>query len=111
MLTGATLTVRGNVCNLGASDDSVFSLSGDKEGHKVMTVSATLGSLPDRQEEIVYTGLRIIGNGSFGLVYQAKLVEPCSEVVAIKKVLQDKRFKVLNDDTLSLILTVCLCVT
>ena len=63
-----------------------------------MSVMATLGSLPDNQEEIVYTGLRIIGNGSFGLVYQAKLVEPCSEVVAIKKVLQDKRFKVLKDD-------------
>lgn len=87
---------------LRASSDSVFSLIGDKDGHKIMTVLATLGSLPDRQEDIVYTSLRIIGNGSFGLVYQAKLVEPCSEVVAIKKVLQDKRFKVLNDDAFSL---------
>lgn len=58
-----------------------------------MTVLATIGSLPDRQEEISYTGLRVIGNGSFGVVYQARLVEP-NEMVAIKKVLQDKRFKV-----------------
>lgn len=40
----------------------------------------------------MYTGLKIIGNGSFGVVYQAKLVET-NEPVAIKKVLQDKRFK------------------
>lgn len=53
---------------------------------------ATLGPPPDRQQEIVYTGLKIIGNGSFGVVYQARLVEN-NEPVAIKKVLQDKRFK------------------
>ena len=34
----------------------------------------------------------MIGNGSFGVVYQAKLCET-GEMVAIKKVLQDKRFK------------------
>jgi glycogen synthase kinase 3 beta len=34
----------------------------------------------------------VIGNGSFGVVYQAKLCET-GEMVAIKKVLQDKRFK------------------
>lgn len=36
--------------------------------------------------------LQVIGNGSFGVVYQAKLCET-GEMVAIKKVLQDKRFK------------------
>lgn len=35
----------------------------------------------------------MIGNGSFGVVYLAKLVQT-NEDVAIKKVLQDKRFKV-----------------
>ena len=66
--------------------------SGDSSGHKMTSAVATLGSPPDRQQEIVYTGLKIIGNGSFGVVYQARLVEN-NEPVAIKKVLQDKRFK------------------
>ena len=58
----------------------------------MVSALATLGPPPDRQQEIVYTGLRIVGNGSFGVVYQAKMVES-NEPVAIKKVLQDKRFK------------------
>jgi serine/threonine protein kinase len=57
-----------------------------------MTVLATLGPLPDRQQDITYTDLKIIGSGSFGVVYQARLVDP-NELIAIKKVLQDKRFK------------------
>uniref|UniRef100_A0A183TZ43 Glycogen synthase kinase-3 n=1 Tax=Toxocara canis TaxID=6265 RepID=A0A183TZ43_TOXCA len=36
--------------------------------------------------------LKVIGNGSFGVVYLAKLTDS-NELVAIKKVLQDKRFK------------------
>lgn len=36
---------------------------------------------------------QVIGNGSFGVVYQARLIDS-QEMVAIKKVLQDKRFKV-----------------
>jgi glycogen synthase kinase 3 beta len=35
---------------------------------------------------------KVIGNGSFGVVFQATMVET-GEVVAVKKVLQDKRFK------------------
>ena len=58
-----------------------------------MHVNATVGAPPDRQEDISYTDLRIIGNGSFGVVYQARLLET-NDSVAIKKVLQDKRFKV-----------------
>ncbi|KAJ2890343.1 glycogen synthase kinase 3 [Coemansia aciculifera] len=42
--------------------------------------------------EIVYTNCKVVGNGSFGVVFQAELV-PSGEQVAIKKVLQDKRFK------------------
>ncbi len=69
---------------------------GDKEGRRVMTVLATLGSIPDRQHEITYGGLKLIGNGSFGVVYQAVLIDT-NESVAIKKVLQDKRFKVCRE--------------
>ena len=90
-----------------------------KDGGKVMTVIASPGQGPDRSTEVSYTDtkvsresaisqkvwlscklivlfdvffLQVIGNGSFGVVYQAKLCES-GEMVAIKKVLQDKRFK------------------
>lgn len=39
-----------------------------------------------------YNAERVIGNGSFGIVYQAMVVET-NETVAIKKVFQDKRYK------------------
>ena len=47
---------------------------------------------PALEQNISYAAERIIGNGSFGVVFEAKVVET-GEVVAIKKVLQDKRFK------------------
>ena len=40
-----------------------------------------------------YTQCKIVGNGSFGVVFQTKL-SPNGEDAAIKRVLQDKRFKV-----------------
>ena len=40
--------------------------------------------------------MRIIGSGSFGVVYHARLLET-NDSVAIKKVLQDKRFKVRGE--------------
>uniref|UniRef100_H0WTC1 [tau protein] kinase n=1 Tax=Otolemur garnettii TaxID=30611 RepID=H0WTC1_OTOGA len=64
----------------------------DKDGSKVTTVVATPGQGPDRPQEVSYTDTKVIGNGSFGVVYQAKLCDS-GELVAIKKVLQDKRFK------------------
>lgn len=60
---------------------------------KVTTVVATPGPGPDQPVEVAYTDTKVIGNGSFGVVYQARLCET-NELVAIKKVLQDKRFKV-----------------
>ena len=57
------------------------------------TVVATPGPGPDKPQDVSYTDTKVIGNGSFGVVYQARLVET-GELVAIKKVLQDKRFKV-----------------
>uniref|UniRef100_A0A8C9SPK0 Glycogen synthase kinase-3 beta n=1 Tax=Scleropages formosus TaxID=113540 RepID=A0A8C9SPK0_SCLFO len=67
-------------------------VSRDKDGSKVTTVVATQGQGPDRPQEVSYTDTKVIGNGSFGVVYQAKLCDS-GELVAIKKVLQDKRFK------------------
>lgn len=43
--------------------------------------------------EMQYTQCKIVGNGSFGVVFQTKLA-PNGEDAAIKRVLQDKRFKV-----------------
>jgi hypothetical protein len=43
-------------------------------------------------ESISYSAARVIGNGSFGVVFQATVRET-GETVAIKKVLQDKRYK------------------
>lgn len=44
------------------------------------------------RESISYSAARVIGNGSFGVVFQATVRET-GETVAIKKVLQDKRYK------------------
>ena len=65
-----------------------------KESSKITTVVATPGGQGiDRPQEVSYMDTKVIGNGSFGVVYQAKLCDT-GELVAIKKVLQDKRFKV-----------------
>jgi serine/threonine protein kinase len=56
-------------------------------GHVIHTGSAVTDAA-----EISYETSRVVGNGSFGVVYQARCREN-DEVVAIKKVLQDKRFK------------------
>lgn len=45
-----------------------------------------------KSDTINYDAQRLIGHGSFGAVFLAKVVET-DELVAIKKVLQDKRFK------------------
>lgn len=45
------------------------------------------------QVKLCYINKKITGNGSFGVVYQTQLVDT-GEEAAIKKVLQDRRFKV-----------------
>merc|ERR1719471_1271787 len=45
-----------------------------------------------RTKSVKYSAERVIGNGSFGIVYQA-IVNDTKEMVAIKKVLQDRRYK------------------
>lgn len=47
--------------------------------------------------DLQYTQCKIVGNGSFGVVFQTKL-SPSGEDAAIKRVLQDKRFKVGSID-------------
>mmetsp|Transcript_26759 Transcript_26759/g.52738 ORF Transcript_26759/g.52738 Transcript_26759/m.52738 type:complete len:396 (-) Transcript_26759:145-1332(-) len=45
-----------------------------------------------KEEKRAYAAERVIGNGSFGVVYQATVIAT-GMTVAIKKVLQDRRFK------------------
>lgn len=63
--------------------------------HKVVKVIASDGKTGETKE-ISYTNCKVVGNGSFGVVFQAKLLngQGEGEDIAIKKVLQDKRFKV-----------------
>ncbi|KAG5645833.1 Glycogen synthase kinase 1 [Asterophora parasitica] len=62
--------------------------------HKVVKVIASDGKSAETRE-ISYTNCKVIGNGSFGVVFQARLVNAPKDGddIAIKKVLQDKRFK------------------
>ena len=66
-----------------------------KGGRQSTTVLATVARGPDTQVEVTYSDLKVVGNGSFGVVFLAKLQvsQDSTEPVAIKKVLQDKRFK------------------
>lgn len=77
------------------------SLANDKEpsgadgnntgsGHVIVTTVAGLNGQP--KQTLSYVAERAVGTGSFGVVYQAKCLET-GETVAIKKVLQDKRYK------------------
>jgi hypothetical protein len=70
------------------------------ESSKVVKVVASHGRTGD-QIELTYSSTKVVGNGSFGVVFAAKLAPGSlgsdnegDDDVAIKKVLQDKRFKV-----------------
>ncbi|THG10253.1 hypothetical protein TEA_003655 [Camellia sinensis var. sinensis] len=63
---------------------------GAEAGHVIRT---TIGGRNGQSKQIVsYIAEHVVGTGSFGVVYQAKCRET-GEIVAIKKVLQDKRYK------------------
>lgn len=59
-----------------------------QSGHIVTTACNRGGT----RHILRYVAERIVGNGSFGVVFQATCLET-KETVAIKRVLQDKRFK------------------
>ncbi|XP_072998805.1 shaggy-related protein kinase eta-like [Typha latifolia] len=66
------------------------------EGNDPVTgniISTTIGGKNgEPKRTITYMAERVVGTGSFGIVFQAKCLET-GETVAIKKVLQDKRYK------------------
>ncbi|KAG6777172.1 hypothetical protein POTOM_016976 [Populus tomentosa] len=56
-------------------------------------ISTTIGGKNgEPKQTISYMAERVVGTGSFGVVFQAKCLET-GETVAIKKVLQDRRYK------------------
>jgi len=73
--------------------DATSSSDATSTSANVASPQSTSSSAALSQEQTIsYSAERIIGNGSFGVVFQAAVVET-GEIVAIKKVLQDKRFK------------------
>lgn len=91
------------ILNMKIRDDKVDDYGNDKEleanvvdgngtetGHVIVTTLAGANGQP--KQTISYMAERVVGTGSFGVVFQAKCLET-GETVAIKKVLQDKRYK------------------
>jgi len=74
-----------------SSPTPTSSLPKSLKPNNIIAGSGSSGS-GEAEQTISYSAERIIGNGSFGVVFQATVVET-GDVVAIKKVLQDKRFK------------------
>ncbi|XP_042430627.1 shaggy-related protein kinase alpha-like isoform X1 [Zingiber officinale] len=71
-------------------DDVLVNGNGTMPGQIITT---TIGGRDGRPKKMMsYKAERIVGTGSFGVVFQAKCLET-GEEVAIKKVLQDKRYK------------------
>ncbi|KAM7472160.1 hypothetical protein LguiA_010343 [Lonicera macranthoides] len=64
--------------------------SGTEAGQIITTTVA--GRNGQEKLTMSYMAERVVGTGSFGVVFQAKCMET-SDTVAIKKVLQDKRYK------------------
>lgn len=58
---------------------------------EVITENVNNGHTGESQS-IQYTQLQMVGHGSFGVVFQTQIL-PTNEIAAIKRVLQDKRFK------------------
>ncbi|CAG7879389.1 unnamed protein product [Brassica rapa] len=64
--------------------------NGTETGHIIVTTIGCKDGQP--KQTISYMAERVVEQGSFGIVFQAKCLET-GETVAIKKVLQDKRYK------------------
>ena len=58
----------------------------------ILNIHKLLLSIFFKEIEFTYTAEKIVGSGTFGVVYQANCIET-GEKVAIKKVFQDKRYK------------------
>jgi hypothetical protein len=79
---------------------SYFYNTATDDPSRMVTVTASDGKSGD-EKIISYTSCKVVGNGSFGVVFAARMMgekqadgsEGAESDIAIKKVLQDKRFK------------------
>ncbi|XP_022770363.1 shaggy-related protein kinase theta isoform X2 [Durio zibethinus] len=71
-------------------ETTVINGNGTETGQIISTIVGGQNGQP--KQTISYMAERVVGTGSFGVVFQAKCLER-GESVAIKKVLQDKRYK------------------
>jgi serine/threonine protein kinase len=72
------------------TEPAIVNGNGTETGH---IISTTVGGRNGKAKQTIsYMAERVVGTGSFGTVFQAKCLET-GETVAIKKVLQDKRYK------------------
>jgi serine/threonine protein kinase len=71
-----------------------------KKAAAAAAAQAKPSSSSGAKKSLSYAAERVIGNGSFGVVYQASVIDT-GETVAIKKVLQDRRFKNRELDIMS----------
>jgi hypothetical protein len=74
--------------------------NGTETGQIIVTTIGGLNGKP--KQKVSYMAERVVGTGSFGVVFQAKCLET-GETVAIKKVLQDKRYKNRELQTMQLL--------
>ncbi|CAN4111725.1 unnamed protein product [Withania somnifera] len=71
-------------------EPAVVSGNGTETGQIIVTTAS--GRNGQQKQTLSYMAERVVGTGSFGTVFQAKCLET-GESVAIKKVLQDRRYK------------------
>ncbi|XP_010523040.1 PREDICTED: shaggy-related protein kinase theta [Tarenaya hassleriana] len=71
-------------------ETTIVNGNGTETGQVITTTVGGRDGMP--KQTISYMAQRVVGTGSFGVVFQAKCLET-GEQVAIKKVLQDKRYK------------------
>jgi glycogen synthase kinase 3 beta len=72
--------------------DSLIRRVADLDPQRVISEHVFDGK-SEQEVDIQYQSVKIVGNGSFGVVFQIRLVDSGRDA-AIKRVLQDKRFKV-----------------